>query len=91
MALKFSKEMLALGVETAALTFSSPGCSCHHILIKSISKNKEFSKTLALPINPVYPDMKLTDSSLKSHSVVGGIGTENMMQYELVSVLGSLN
>lgn len=38
---------------------------------------------LALPIRPVYRDMKLTDSSLKSHSMVGSIGTENMMQCEL--------
>lgn len=39
---------------------------------------------LALLISPVCHDMKLTDSSLKSHSMAGSIGTENMMQCELL-------
>lgn len=60
----------------------SPGCSSHHFLINSISKNREFSEMLALLISPVCHDMKQTDPSLKSHSMAGSIGTENMMQCE---------
>jgi hypothetical protein len=61
----------------------SPGCGSHHLLIISVRKNRGLSEKTALLISPVYHAMKLTDPSLKSHSMVGSIGTENMMQYEL--------
>lgn len=39
---------------------------------------------LASLISPAYHDVKLTDSSLKSHTMAGRIGTENPMQREPV-------
>lgn len=39
---------------------------------------------LALLVSPVYHDMKLTNPSLKSCFIAVSIGTENMMQCELL-------
>lgn len=84
MSLSSSRGMLLGGWDSCLYSaFLSPGCSPHHLLTKSIRKNRALSGMMALLISPVYHDVLLTDPSLKSRSITGSSGTENMMQCEL--------